>query len=35
MPRKQALEKGLLNIIGEEVLAKYVDRVVSLSLNLS
>ena len=33
MPRKQALEKGLLNIIGEEVLAKYVDRVVGLSLN--
>ncbi|NLN40493.1 MAG: phospho-sugar mutase [Clostridiales bacterium] len=33
MPRKQALEKGLLNIIGEEVLAKYVARVVGLSLN--
>ena len=33
MPRKQALDKGLLNIIGEEVLAKYVARVVGLSLN--
>lgn len=33
MPRDQALEEGLLNIIGEEVLAKYVDKVVGLSLN--
>ncbi len=33
MPREQALEEGLLNIIGEEVLNKYVDRVVGLSLN--
>ena len=33
MPKEQALEKGLLTIIGEEVLSKYVDRVVGLSLN--
>ena len=33
MPKDEALEKGLLNIIGEEVLSKYVDRVVGISFN--
>ncbi|NLJ40188.1 MAG: phospho-sugar mutase [Clostridiales bacterium] len=33
LDRKEALEAGLLNVIGEEVLKAYIDRVVALSLN--
>lgn len=33
IPKGKAIEEGLLNIIGEEVVAKYVDRVLGLSLN--
>lgn len=33
MPRERALQEGLLNIIGEEVLKRYVDRVTGLVYN--
>ncbi len=33
IPKGKAIQEGLLNIIGEEVVAKYVDRVLGLSLN--
>lgn len=33
MPKEKALKEGLLNIIGEEVVKKYVDRVIGLAPN--
>ncbi len=33
MDKADALDKGLLNIVGEEVLRSYIDRVIGLSVN--